>query len=55
MRSSQQLCWAQAIRQLIALSEQTGAPGKLGRRLVKAAREVIATHRRYLEEEHDLP
>jgi len=50
----QQLCWAHAIRQLVELSERQRTPGKLGRKLVKAARAVIATHRRYLEEGHDL-
>jgi len=49
----QQLCWAHAIRQLVALSEQQGAPGKLGRKLLDAAREVIKAHRCYLEEDHD--
>lgn len=50
----QQLCWAHAIRQLVALSERQGAPGKLGRKLLDAAREVIDTHRRYLEEDRNL-
>ena len=50
----QQLCWAHAIRQLVALSERHGAPGKLGRKLLDAAREVIKTHRRYLKDNHDL-
>jgi transposase len=50
----QQLCWAHAIRQLVALSERQGAPGKLGRKLLDAAREVIKTHRRYLQDDHDL-
>lgn len=50
----QQLCWAHVIRQLVELSERQRTPGKLGRKLLKAAREVIATNRRYLEEDHDL-
>ena len=45
---------AHAIRQLVALSERQGAPGKLGRKLLDAAREVIKTHRRYLQDDHDL-
>jgi len=51
----QQLCWCHVIRQLIELSERQRTPGKLGKKLLKAAREVIATHRRYLEDDHDLP
>jgi transposase len=50
----QQLCWAHLVRQLVALSERHGAPGKLGRKLLAAAREVIKTHRRYLQDDHDL-
>jgi len=50
----QQLCWAHVVRQLVEISERAGAAGKLGRSLVKAAREVIAAHRRYLEEGHEL-
>jgi transposase len=50
----QQLCWAHAIRQLVGLSECDGAPGKLGKKLLAAAQLVIATHRRYLAEDHDL-
>lgn len=46
----QQLCWAHVIRQLVEISERPGAAGKLGRALVNAAREVIAAHRRYLEQ-----
>lgn len=38
----QQLCWAHIIRRLVELSERTGASGKLGRKLLQAAREVIA-------------
>lgn len=50
----QQLCWAHVIRQLVELSERTGAPGRLGAKLLKAAREIFAVHRRYLQEQHDL-
>jgi transposase len=50
----QQLCWAHVIRQLTELSQRAGAPGRLGRKLVKAAREVIAAHRAYLEHAHEL-
>jgi len=50
----QQLCWAHVIRQLIELSERQGAAGKLGSKLVKAAREVFRIHRLYLEDEHTL-
>ena len=46
----QQLCWAHVVRQLVDVSERAGATGKLGTKLVEAAREVIASHRRYLEE-----
>jgi transposase len=50
----QQLCWAHCVRQLIELSERERTPGRLGKQLVKAAREVIAVHHRYLEDGHDL-
>jgi len=50
----QQLCWCHVIRQLVEVSEREGATGKLGRKLVKAAREVIKTHHRYLQDGHDL-
>ena len=50
----QQLCWAHVIRQLVEMSERSGASGKLGRKLVEAAREVIGAHRAYLEGGHDL-
>jgi len=46
----QQLCWCHVIRQLTEVSERAGASGKLGR----AARAVVARHRAYLEEGHDL-
>jgi transposase len=50
----QQLCWCHAIRQFVSLSERDGAPGRLGHKLLKAAREVIAAHREYLQDDHDL-
>jgi transposase len=50
----QQLCWAHVIRQLTEISERGGAPGRLGRALVQAAREVIACHRAYLQDGRDL-
>lgn len=50
----QQLCWAHVIRQMVAVSQRSGPPGKLGAKLLKAAREVFAIHRAYLEGEHDL-
>jgi len=50
----QQLCWAHWVRSLVALSERQDAPGKLARKLLKAAREVIRTHHAHLEDDHDL-
>jgi transposase len=50
----QQLCWAHVIRQLTDLSERSGAPGRLGTKLLSAAREVIGRHRDYLEHGRDL-
>jgi transposase len=50
----QQLCWAHVTRQLIDLSERAGAPGKLGRKLLAAARAVISRHRDYLQDGHEL-
>jgi transposase len=50
----QQLCWAHAIRQLIEISERSGAPGKLGEKLLKDARQVIALHTEYLADAHTL-
>lgn len=50
----QQLCWAHLICQLIDLSERQGAPGRLGRKLLAAARGVISLHRVYLQDGHDL-
>ncbi|MHB1887324.1 MAG: IS66 family transposase [Acidimicrobiales bacterium] len=50
----QQLCWAHLIRALIELSERSGAPGRLGKKLVELSREAIKTHHRYLQDGHDL-
>ncbi|MCA1681538.1 MAG: IS66 family transposase, partial [Actinobacteria bacterium] len=50
----QQLCWAHLIRQLTDLSERPGASGKLGRKLLAAARDVFCAHRAYLQDGHDL-
>lgn len=44
----QQLCWAHAMRQLTDLSERSGAPGKLGARLLDLAGEVFACHRQHV-------
>lgn len=44
----QQLCWAHAVRQLTELSERTGAPGKLGTRLLDIAGQVFAVHRQHV-------
>jgi transposase len=50
----QQLCWCHVIRQLVEVSQRDGAAGKLGTKLVKAAREVIKIYHRYLQDDHDL-
>ena len=50
----QQLCWAHAIRQFTDLSERPGTPGRLGRKLLAAARDVFAIHRAYLQDDRDL-
>ncbi len=50
----QQLCWAHLMRQLTDLSERPGAPGKLGKKLLGAARDVIRAHRTYLQDGHEL-
>lgn len=50
----QQLCYAHLIRQAIEVSERSGAPGKLGKKLVCRLRGVIAVHRRYLQENRDI-
>ncbi len=36
------------------LSERPGAPGKLGRKLLAAARDVFTAHRAYLQDGHNL-
>ncbi|MGO9750332.1 MAG: IS66 family transposase [Solirubrobacteraceae bacterium] len=50
----QQLCWCHVIRQLVEVSEREGATGKLGTKLVNAARKVVKVHHRYLKDDHDL-
>jgi transposase len=50
----QQLCWCHVIRQFTDLSQRQGRPGRLGRELLGAAREVIRAHRRYLQAGHQL-
>lgn len=50
----QQLCWAHLIRQVTEISQRPGAAGKLGARLLAVARDVIHSHRRYLQDGHDL-
>ncbi len=49
----QQLCWAHVIRQVVELSQRERTPGRLGKQILRLAREVIRTHHRYLEEGHD--
>jgi transposase len=51
----QQLCWCHVIRQLVELSEAKGATGRRGAELVASGREVIAVHRRHLEEAASSP
>lgn len=46
-----QLCWAHVIRQLRSLSERNGAPGRLGKKLLRQAHEVFDLHRSYLTKE----
>jgi transposase len=48
----QQLCWAHVIRQLVDVSQRTGAAGRRGIKLVKLARQVIAAHREFLADDH---
>ena len=49
----QQLCWCHVIRQLVEVSQLTGAAGRRGTQLVKLARQVIAVHREFLQDRHD--
>ena len=49
----QQLCWCHVIRQLVEVSQRTGAAGCRGTQLVKLARQVIAIHREFLTDGHD--
>jgi transposase len=50
----QQLCWAHLICQVTEISQRPGAPGKLAARLLDTARDVIRTHRAYLQDGRDL-
>jgi transposase len=49
----QQLCWCHVIRQLVEVSQRSGATGRRGIKLVKLAREVIAVHREFLTDGHN--
>ena len=49
----QQLCWCHVIRQLVEISQRSGASGRRGRQLVALARQVIAVHRQFLAENYD--
>jgi len=49
----QQLCWCHVIRQLVEVSQRSGATGRRGTQLVTLARAVIAAHRTYLQDGHD--
>jgi transposase len=49
----QQLCWCHVIRQLVEVSQRSGATGRRGTRLVKLAKEVLSTHRAFLADGHD--
>jgi transposase len=49
----QQLCWCHVIRQLVEVSQRSGAAGRRGAQLVKLARQVIAVHREFLTDGHD--
>jgi transposase len=49
----QQLCWSHVIRQLVEISQRSGATGRRGTTLVKLARRVIAAHRAVLTDGHD--
>jgi len=49
----QQLCWCHVIRQLVEISQRTGATGRRGTQLVTLAREVIAVHREFITDGHD--
>jgi transposase len=44
----QQLCWAHAIRQLTAVSERPGEPGRLGSQLLEIAGQVFGIHREHV-------
>lgn len=44
----QQLCWAHGVRQLTALSERSGASGRLGCQMLELAGQVFAIHREHV-------
>ena len=48
----QQLCWCHVIRQLVEVSQRSGATGRRGAELVVLARAVITAHRDYLQHGH---
>ncbi len=49
----QQLCWCHVIRQLVEVSQRSGASGRRGKKLVALARQVISAHRAYLADGQD--
>jgi hypothetical protein len=49
----QQLCSCHVIRQLVEVSQRSGATGRRGKTLVTLARAVIAAHREFLTDGHD--
>lgn len=49
----QQLCWCHVIRQLVEVSQRSGAAGRRGRKLVALARQVIGVHRACLQDDRD--
>ena len=49
----QQICWCHVIRQLVEVSQRSGATGRRGTQLVTLARQVIAGHREFLTDAHD--
>jgi transposase len=49
----QQLCWCHVIRQLVEISQRSGATGRRGMKLVTLAREVLVTHHEFLTDCHE--